>query len=796
MELYLTELTRYLAAQSWQIALLTVVVAVITFVLRRRTAHLRYLLWLMVLVKCLVPPLYAIPLRVLPPSAQGGKLNPMTQADRAVDSSPDTEATASEASAAHVQGRARPTQRSQIDENQLSAGAWLGIIWSIGAVAYTMMNLLRAARGHHWLRKTRQSLPTTVKAEASRMLSAYGIRKPPKIWMVEGVGQPFVWGVLRGDIYVPPGFFAVENREHRRCILAHEMSHVLRLDSSVNLLQCLAQALFWFHPFVWWANKEISREREKSCDEMVVARFGAPAKDYCSAMVEQLALRNSTRPVPSLAVAGPVKNIEERVKTMLRPGKEFYKQPSLMSATTILLAAVVTVPGALVLTARGEENGSTGKQRSAGTSARSAEERWLEGITEYLDRNALEADDWRDTWGHTFLHRACLEGYRQAAEFLIDKGADVNADNITGITPLHTAAGRGHADVVALLLDKQADVNAKDRYGATPLWYARNGVVYSFDVHGRFWKGVTDRWKPEKPGCKKAAGLLVERGAIDQAPVLSLHEAANYGRVARVRSLLAEGADVNAMDDRLAGTPLHLAAYSNQKKMAEFLISRGADVNARNKWDRTPLHIALDQGHTEIAELLRQNGARLEPATEAARVRTATSLFESAKSKYPIPEDNLDIPEQMQACAGNLQKIHAAIKEYEKDKGQLPVWLSDLVPDYAREEVLMCPNNPDKQVPWPKDPYLPCGYAYEFCPFRGYAKFGGSPHDGMTQRDRKMAQVAFFGDVVPVCRCRLHGPRWLNISVGGEVYVSGPQWESTIIPDYKVGSALSERARR
>ena len=66
MEMYLNTVVRYLAAQSWQIALLTVAVAMAAFVLRRRSAHVRYLLWLIVVVKCLVPPLHVVPLKVRP----------------------------------------------------------------------------------------------------------------------------------------------------------------------------------------------------------------------------------------------------------------------------------------------------------------------------------------------------------------------------------------------------------------------------------------------------------------------------------------------------------------------------------------------------------------------------------------------------------------------------------------------------------------------------------------------------------------------------------------------------------
>jgi ankyrin repeat protein len=215
------------------------------------------------------------------------------------------------------------------------------------------MNLLRALRGHHWLRKSRKSLPEDMQVDTTDMLQAYGVREMPRIWIVEGVGQPFVWGLVRGSIYVPPGFLTIESREHQRDVLAHELSHIVRFDAAVNSLQVIAQAIFWFHPFVWWTNRKIRQEREKCCDETAIARLRTPAKDYCNAVVETLAnMKKSTRPVPSLAVAGPIRNVEERIRAMLRPSREFYKHPSLPVAAVVVLMSLLAVPTTVVLTVR------------------------------------------------------------------------------------------------------------------------------------------------------------------------------------------------------------------------------------------------------------------------------------------------------------------------------------------------------------------------------------------------------------------------------------------------------------
>jgi len=487
MENYLSPITNYLLTQSWQIAVLVGVIAAVNLALKNKSAHIRYLLWLIVLAKCLVPPSITVPLAILPqdktpeltlisnvemPAANVEMADTVTSEPLALPSLPVTSPTIMERLA------------------RVTARQWLGFGWIVGVVVFLLFAVIKALRTDFWLWRQRKLLPAEAQTGIEDLFSGLDFRALPKVWLIEGIGQPFVWGLLRGSIYLPADFVKVNSAEHRRSVLGHELSHIVRFDAAVNLLQIIAQAVFWFHPFVWWANRKIRAEREKCCDEMAIARLGAKAKDYSDAIVNILISEHeSTRPVPSLAVAGPVKNIEERIKTMLRPGKKFYKRPSLIAATIVLLLAVLTVPTAIVLTARAEEKSSMHKEDAV----KAAEDKKaLELVKKLLARGAdVNAGD---TWGYTMLHQACMEGYEKAAEFVITKGADVNARNIVDITPLHVAAGRGHRNIVELLLDKKADINAKDSHGATPLWYAKNGVVYSFSTFGRFKKRTTALW--------------------------------------------------------------------------------------------------------------------------------------------------------------------------------------------------------------------------------------------------------------------------------------------------------------
>jgi len=418
MEAYLNQIVDYMLTQSWQIAVLTVAVAVAAFALKNRSAHIRYLLWLIVLAKCLVPLLLTIPLAILPQQAltepipvfppTGIPAIDYEVTDMAVVKPLELPSASAEPTSAPI-----VTDRA----TRKTVREWLAIVWMIGVGVYLVMNLLRVLRANYWLWIKRQALSAELQTDIENMLSSYNFKRFPGIYLIDEISQPFVWGLLRGSIYLPTNFSEIKNPEHRRSVLGHELSHILRFDAAVNLLQVMAQAIFWFHPFVWWANKKIRQEREKCCDEMAIARLNAVPKDYGTAILNILAAKHkSTRPIPSLAVVGPVKNIEERIKTMLRPGKKFYKRPSLMAAVVVLLVAFLTVPTTLVLTAQEE-----------------------------IEAPKLEA---RSTQP---LHEAALSGDIEKVKSLISKGADVNVKNRRGETPLSLAKKKEHAEIAELL---------------------------------------------------------------------------------------------------------------------------------------------------------------------------------------------------------------------------------------------------------------------------------------------------------------------------------------------------------
>lgn len=350
MENILVQITNYLLAQSRQIVVLVVVIAAVSLALKNKSAHIRYLLWLIVLAKCLVPPLLTIPLAILPQEQIQKSISTVPVETPAITAEA-IDITATEPAVLSSAAVTEPTILERLAE--ITAQQWLGFAWVIGVIVFVLVAVIKALRVNRWLRKERKYLPEKLKTEIENFLADLDVKTFPKVWLIDGIGQPFVWGLLRGSIYLPANFAKVDSRESCRSVWGHELSHVLRFDAAVNLLQIIAQGIFWFHPFVWWANRKIRAEREKCCDETAVAGLGVKCKDYSTAIVNTLTVEHkSAQPIPSLAVAGPVKNIEDRIKTIMKPGKKFYKHPSTVVVITVLLLALVAVPTTLALTTK------------------------------------------------------------------------------------------------------------------------------------------------------------------------------------------------------------------------------------------------------------------------------------------------------------------------------------------------------------------------------------------------------------------------------------------------------------
>src|SRR6185436_6306453 len=88
--------------------------------------------------------------------------------------------------------------------------------------------------------------------------------------------EPGVVGFLKPIVLLPTGIDTYLTARQFAAVLAHEVCHVRRRDNLTAAVHMLVEALFWFHPMVWWIGARLVAEREQACDEHVVAETAEP----------------------------------------------------------------------------------------------------------------------------------------------------------------------------------------------------------------------------------------------------------------------------------------------------------------------------------------------------------------------------------------------------------------------------------------------------------------------------------------------------------------------------------------
>lgn len=322
----------WIGSQSWQILLLVLVLALIWRASRNASAHWRYLLGLLVLAKCVIPAFAPLPVPE--------RVSSVIQVATNRLSAQSKEGQSFEGPSPGIEIKPAVPSRCPFPLGRICAFVWL-----TGALATLGFAGVKALHIQCNLRRTRAEPDLELECEFLDLGRRVGLRRRPKLCLLASAGQPFVWGLWQGCIYLPTSFPRQGKPQERQVVLAHELAHVLRWDALVNFFQVVVQAIFWFHPAVWWLNKRLRQEREKCCDEMAIAALGVDARAYGTALVGHLVARfHPAVPVSSLAISGQAKDLENRLTNILKPDRLFRCRPSAAAVMVCLFAAVVVLP--------------------------------------------------------------------------------------------------------------------------------------------------------------------------------------------------------------------------------------------------------------------------------------------------------------------------------------------------------------------------------------------------------------------------------------------------------------------
>lgn len=225
---------------------------------------------------------------------------------------------------------------------------------------------------------------------------------------------------------------------------------------------------------------------------------------------------------------------------------------------------------------------------------------------------------------NTLLHFAAIYGNTKVAEYLIEKGAKVNAMNDYGMSPLYLAAREGNIHVARLLISHGANVNVRSTLQISPLYIATQSnyedlaillIESGANADVATINGLTPLLKAASHSMLKLTKVLLENGANPNVQEQStgfrpIHAAASNGQLDIVKLLHENGADIDVCN-RSSATALCLACKNGSKDIVEYLLSHGCLSSVQTTKNITPLQHASLNGHKDIVDLLLKFNAKV-----------------------------------------------------------------------------------------------------------------------------------------------------------------------------------------
>jgi uncharacterized protein (TIGR03435 family) len=306
------------ANHLWQSTLFAVVAGLLILALRKNRAQTRYCVWLAASVKFFVPFSLLVDVgshiaRQAAPAITPTGLSYVIEQASQPFSVPALLATSPVA-----------VETSSIN--------WIPIVfytlWALGSVTLIFS----------WSRRWRGL------REALRMASPLDLDNGMPAMTSPAFAEPGVFGIRRPVLLLPAGITELLTPAQMEPIVAHELCHVRRRDNVATAIHMGVEALFWFHPLVWWLGARLMEERERACDEEVLLT-GSDPEAYAEGILKICELYLEP-PLP--CVAGVTRgNLKKRIEGIIlkRIGLRlsFAKKAALAAAGVAALTAPIAI---------------------------------------------------------------------------------------------------------------------------------------------------------------------------------------------------------------------------------------------------------------------------------------------------------------------------------------------------------------------------------------------------------------------------------------------------------------------
>ncbi len=255
---------------------------------RRLPVRWGYALWLLVVVRLLLPAVPASSFSIFnlrkgweaafpkPPPAKLAFAETPRAASPASGGSPLVVST-SRRTDPQLPAEAAPAPLPHSSTAQRSRWLWscAPYLWLAGALGYFAAVLLQHHKLARWIKRQEPLRDPRVLAVLAGARAALGLRCPIRIVAMSRPSAPAIFGLFRPRLLLPRVMLEQFGTDELRLIFLHELAHVKRRDVLLNWLLIVVRSLHWFNPAVWLALRRLRAERELVCDALVMARLAA-----------------------------------------------------------------------------------------------------------------------------------------------------------------------------------------------------------------------------------------------------------------------------------------------------------------------------------------------------------------------------------------------------------------------------------------------------------------------------------------------------------------------------------------
>lgn len=218
-------------------------------------------------------------------------------------------------------------------------------VWLFGTIGCLYVQLRSATC--FWVNMQKHSYSTRVwQRRAERVASRMGLRSCPQLLLVRASISPMLWGFGRNTrILFPEKLLTSLSVNAQDTLIAHELAHYRRGDQWVRLIELVATAFFWWHPVLWWARSEIEKVEEHSCDAWAVQQANGNRRTYAEALLAAIDFVSVSQLPPAASGATSVNFLRQRIRAIMQ--QRLVSDRSLMPdsyPSVLVLAVLLLVP--------------------------------------------------------------------------------------------------------------------------------------------------------------------------------------------------------------------------------------------------------------------------------------------------------------------------------------------------------------------------------------------------------------------------------------------------------------------